>query len=344
MQNINKSKLILQFHITGRCNLNCKHCYRSEGDIEPLSYENIIGCIEQFIELKNIYNQRNGINKRGHINITGGEPFIRTDILDIISYLRNKNKDITFGILTNGSFIDSNIIKLIKESKVSFVQLSLDGTKEIHDELRTKGDYERVLHTAELLAKNNIRTYISFTANKKNYKCLPDVAKECRKRRITKLWSDRLVPIGCGEAISDLFIDSATIPQYIKSLKKARGGIFKRKLFSNTNIALERALQFDNYKDNIYSCGAGKKLIAVDEKGNIMPCRRLPIVCGNILHDQLKEVFYNDGIFKSLQTDSIPKECMQCDYALFCKGGAKCQAYARHKDINRADPACIYIS
>ena len=293
MQNINKSKLILQFHITGRCNLSCKHCYRSEGDIEPLSYENIISCIEQFIELKNIYNQRNRINKRGHINITGGEPFIRTDILDIISYLRSKNKDVTFGILTNGSFIDSNIIKLIKESKVSFVQLSLDGTKEIHDELRTKGDYERVLHTAELLVKNNIRTYISFTANKKNYKCLPDIAKECRKRRITKLW-------------------------------------------------LERALQFDNYKDNIYSCGAGKKLITVDEKGNIMPCRRLPIVCGNILHNQLKEVFYNDGIFRNLQTDSIPKECMQCDYVLFCKGGAKCQAYACYKDINRADPACIY--
>ena len=43
----NTNRLLLQFHITGRCNLNCKHCYRTEGNIEPLTYENIVEVIER---------------------------------------------------------------------------------------------------------------------------------------------------------------------------------------------------------------------------------------------------------------------------------------------------------
>ena len=44
----NQERLLLQFHITGNCNLRCKHCYRTEGDAEPLSYEDVVRVVEQF--------------------------------------------------------------------------------------------------------------------------------------------------------------------------------------------------------------------------------------------------------------------------------------------------------
>ena len=43
----NQNRLTLQFHITGRCNLRCKHCYRTEGDVEKLTYNDIISVIDQ---------------------------------------------------------------------------------------------------------------------------------------------------------------------------------------------------------------------------------------------------------------------------------------------------------
>ena len=167
-----KNRLLLQFHITGRCNLRCKHCYRTEGDVEALSFEDIIAVIEQFKALVNTYNTRHNVKRRAHINITGGEPFFRKDIKDILFYL-GENKDIfSYGILSNGTFIDDEIIAILKKSEVSFVQLSIDGNREMHDSLRAEGDYDRVFKTAEYLEKNGIKTYISFTANKSNYKYL----------------------------------------------------------------------------------------------------------------------------------------------------------------------------
>lgn len=335
-----KNRLLLQFHITGRCNLRCKHCYRTEGDVEALSFDDIIAVIEQFKALVNTYNTHHNVKRRAHINITGGEPFFRKDIKDILFYL-GENKDVfSYGILSNGSFIDDEIIAILKKTEVSFVQLSIDGNREMHDSLRAEGDYDRVFKTAEYLEKNGIKTYISFTANKSNYKYLPLVAHECRKRKIAKLWSDRLVPIGNGQDLEKLKITSDILPDYIKYLKKAKGNLFTQKLYKKTNVTMNRALQFQNSNGEIYSCSAGDSLITVDEFGNIMPCRRMPIICGNVLKENLCDVYYNNAIFKELRQKFTPKECSNCEFSYYCNGGAKCQSYATYNSFYKADPAC----
>ena len=339
----NHSRILMQFHITGRCNLRCKHCYRTEGDVETLSYDDVINVFEQFKELREEYNLRHKIKRKAHINITGGEPFYRKDIKEILEYL-GKNKDFfTYGILSNGSFIDDEIIKILKDTEVSFVQLSIDGNREVHDQLRASGDYDRVLKTAEYLENNAVRTYISFTANKENYNYIPTVAKECRKRKITKLWSDRLVPIGNGQELQSLAITGEDLPHYIKKLKKAQGNIFTKILFPKTQVTMNRALQFQNSKGEVYSCSVGKTLITVDEFGNIMPCRRLPIICGNVFETTLKDVYCNNDTFRTLRQNFVPKECSLCKYSYFCKGGARCQSYAEYGTLFRADPACPLV-
>lgn len=337
----NQTRLLLQFHITGMCNLRCKHCYRTEGDVEDLSYTDVINVVDQFLELRRKYNLQHKIKKRGHINLTGGEPFFRKDIKEIIKYIGEHRSEISYGILSNGSFINQEIIELLKDTDVSFVQLSIDGNEEMHDSLRAPGDYTRVFKTAEMLEKAGIRTYISFTANKANYKFLPKVANVCRQKRITKLWSDRLVPIGNGEDLEQLKITAAEMPQYIRTLKKAQGSFITRLLFPKTQVTMNRALQFINSNGNVYSCSAGKSLITVDEFGCIMPCRRMPIVCGDIFTSTLEEVYYNDPTFIDLRRSSTAKECISCKYHYFCKGGAKCQSYALYGTYKKADPACF---
>ncbi|MBQ8289061.1 MAG: radical SAM protein [Clostridia bacterium] len=334
------SRLILQFHITGRCNLQCKHCYRTDGNVEPLTYEDVIAVIEQFKDLRTEYNRRHRIQAKGHINLTGGEPFFRTDIHRILAYLGENQDCLTYGILSNGSFLDDRMIAILKETHVSFVQLSIDGDRAMHDSLRTAGDYDRVLHTAEVLEKKGIRTYISFTANQDNYRFLPAVARACRRRRITKLWSDRLVPIGNGEALETLAISSDILPDYLKTMKRAGGSLWTRTLHPHTQVTANRALQFLGTNGLVYTCSAGDRLITVDEFGNIMPCRRMPILCGSIFKTTLKEVYYHHDTFRQLRLPAIPKECRQCKYSYDCRGGARCQSYARYGSFFRADPAC----
>ena len=333
-----KNRLLLQFHITGRCNLRCKHCYRTEGDVEPLGYDDIIKVIEQYKELLKSYNKLHNIKRRGHINITGGEPFIRKDIKQILNYLGENKESFSYGVLSNGSYVE-DLIELLKETGVSFVQLSLDGDKKTHDLLRGKNDYSRVLKTAKMLEKNKIRTYISFTANKDNYKHLPLVANECRKRGITKLWSDRIVPIGNGKEIEELAITPDVLPDYLRTLRKAQGGLLAKLLSRKTEVTMNRALQFME-GGGIYVCSAGNSLITVDEFGNIMPCRRMPVICGNIFKSTLEKVYFENEVFKSLRIPTIPEECRRCLYKDICQGGARCQSYAIHNDFLHADVGC----
>lgn len=336
----NHPRLLLQFHLTGRCNLRCKHCYRAEGDVEPLTYQNVIEILEQFKDLLKKYNKRHRIKNKGHVNITGGEPFIRGDIREILEYLGQNGEHYTYGILSNGSFIDGGVIETLKRTNAAFVQLSIDGNREMHDSLRAEGDYDRVFATAKTLEKNGVRTMISFTANKENFRYLPLVAKECRKRKISKLWSDRLVPIGNGKELSSLTIDRETFPEYQKALKKAQGNALTRALHPKSCVTMNRALQFIDSNGYTYHCGAGRSLITVDEFGNVMPCRRLPIHCGSALTDTLSNIYFNNETFRTLRYEIVPRECKNCPNALSCLGGARCQSYAHFGSYFRADPAC----
>ena len=336
----NQNRLLLQFHITGRCNLRCRHCYRQEGDVERLSLADIDRVIGQYLQLRRTYNARHGIRRRGHINITGGEPFIRKDIDDVLKLLGNHRDEFSYGILSNGSFIDEERIRLLKQTNVSFVQLSIDGTRQTHDALRAPGDYDRVLQTAQRLEKAGIRTYISFTANRLNYRQIPQVASQCRKRGITKLWSDRLVPIGNGKEISQMAIGPDILEDYVRTMKKAQGNRLQRLLHPKTQVTMNRALQFLHSDGAIYSCSAGDSLITVDEFGNIMPCRRMPILCGTVFESTLERVYFENEVFQKLRGREIPKACAACKYANLCRGGARCQSYAVHNSFFRADPAC----
>ena len=337
----NTNRLLMQFHITGRCNLRCKHCYRTEGNVEPLTTEQVLAVIDGFAALQKRYNTLHGLRKRGHINITGGEPFVRADIDRILDHLGSYRQQFSFGVLSNGSFLDENRMASLKKNGVAFVQLSIDGDPATHDSLRAPGDYDRTFAVARRLEKHGIRTYISFTANRGNYTCLPQVAKQCRKYGITKLWSDRIVPIGNAEQLQELAITKEILPDYLKVLKKARGNWLTRWLYPKTQVTTNRALQFLGTQGSIYACSAGKSLITVDEFGRIMPCRRMPILCGDIHTETLEAVYFENEVFKALRGNDIPKGCSSCAYSYYCRGGAKCQAYAAGGSFCRPDPACF---
>ena len=110
----NQRRLTLQFHITGKCNLRCKHCYRAEGDVEPLTFAQIRMVVEQLLQLREAYNAHYGIRKRAHINLTGGEPFFREDIDQILRCLGQYKDRLTYGVLTNGSFLDAQTVQVLK--------------------------------------------------------------------------------------------------------------------------------------------------------------------------------------------------------------------------------------
>ena len=122
----------LHWSVTGLCNLNCRHCYMEgpSGRYGELSFKDTLWIIEQF-EKANVL----------HVSLTGGEPFLRMDLLDIISVLAEKRIWVS-EIYSNGLLITEEILEVIKRLGFSpSFQISFDGYG-AHDRMRGKDGIE----------------------------------------------------------------------------------------------------------------------------------------------------------------------------------------------------------
>lgn len=325
-EQIQREKMVLQIHITGACNLHCKHCYMEHHQPKELQTDKIENIVEEFKLLAL------SLNKRPHINLTGGEPFLHSDIWGIVDIM-DKNR-LSYGILTNGTLLTDSIAqRLSKSDNLRFVQISLDGTRKVHEGIRGEGSFGKALNGIRHLRNNSIQSMISFTLTKSNYKDINKVIKVVNRVGADRFWCDRVVSIGGNTEIA---IDSEEYKWAIEQLVK-----WQNKKFVHTRVQANRALQFCYGGNEIYQCSAGDNLIIVCENGDIYPCRRLPIKVGNIYEDNLAKVYRNNEILKYLRNHDIPDECTKCCKAMQCRGGAKCLSYAVTGKLNIKDINCI---
>ena len=337
----NRSGIALQLHITGRCNQHCKHCYHENYVNEPMTFQDIESIVEQYKELIVKYNEIKGISEKGQLSVTGGEPFIRKDFMQILELFHKNKEFFKYSIMTNGSFITDEVADQLVKLEVNDVQVSIDGKKETHDFIRGEGNFDQTFRAIDILVRHKIPTIVSFTANKLNYKDFPIVAKHCEEHQANMLWSDRLVPIGNGKKILEQCLSPEEVLEYFQIMKKVQDEYRERK--SCTYIAIDRALQFIVTKQIPHRCVAGDSLITIDEFGTLIPCRRMHIDCGNVLKNNLSELYFNSETMNELRERKVASECSQCRFQKTCNGGAKCIAYAMKQDFNQAEPFCPLI-
>ena len=339
-------KLIMQWHITGRCNKRCSHCYMDDYEMDIFNTNELIKIGYEYISLLKEYNKRNNQKIKGQINITGGEPFIRNDIWNLLDFIKEHNKLIDFSILSNGSLLNEDLVKKLKSYSPRSVQISLDGTKNTHDRIRGTGSYDEVITAVNLLHKYNIKTLISFTANNNNYKEFEDIVKIGRKHKVYKVWTDRMVPIGNGHNNMIDTLSKENVIEYVNIIRREKEKTINR--LCRIEIGGERSLQFLNGKSDCYRCSAGDGLIIVLENGDVLPCRRLPIVAGNIrdedgsiINGKLKDIYFNSKVFEDLRNFKIPPiGCEKCYFLNLCNGGAKCISYGVYGDYKIGDYGC----
>jgi len=158
----------INFSVTDRCNLSCKMC-----DIwkrYPLGELSLI-------EIKMIIIKLRLWLGPFLLNFTGGEPFLRKDMMEIINFC--SQNDVQTSITTNGTLINKGLAKKILNSRISEIYISLDSLKpKVHDYLRNKkGTFEKVHSAIHKLNPNNRRFLISIATIVMNYNLedLPDM-------------------------------------------------------------------------------------------------------------------------------------------------------------------------
>lgn len=342
------NRFLLQWHITDKCSNHCLHCYIDDNiKINHTDAVQFPVVIDQFKDFLKFFNQTYNACKavKGHINITGGDPLMHPNLDKLLELLLERQKYFSYGILANATYINVETIAKFKKYGTEFIQLSLDGNKDIHDHLRGKGDFQQTINALSVLKKHNIKTYVSFTANQLNYQSFGEVAAICRKYKVAKLWTDRYIPLGDNASDNKLHLSSENFYEFIKQANALNKGIFK---LHRKNIFLERALMFQITGEKPYNCSAGKSLLAIMPDGTVYPCRRLPIACGNIFRQTLIEIYKKNDLLMQLQNPKPPKVCQLCSWYVYCKSGARCMSHAITGTIMQADPDCaiakLYVS
>lgn len=254
--------IVLQWHITERCNLRCTHCYQEDYSTAELPFQDLLEVVEQFKDLlSQLDKEKNTFQIRGHINISGGEPFIRSDFLDLLEVFAENKKWFTFGILTNGTLIDAAIASRLRRLGVSFVQVSIEGSKSTNDEIRGPGVFEKIVIALRHLQHEEINSWISFTAHRKNFREFAEVARLGQQLGVQRVWSDRLIPSGSGATIKNQLLSPEETRNFFEIMFDAQSETVSS--FSQTTISMHRALQFLVGGGSPYRCGAGNTLVTI---------------------------------------------------------------------------------
>ena len=182
--NLYEGSFTLQWHITHRCNLRCRHCYQedysafeSRADMERI--------LDQYRELLSAY------RFRGYLNVTGGEPLTHPDLFWLLEEAAKRG--MITGVLTNGTLIGLREARLLRACRVDYVQVSLDGCREVHDSIRGEGSFERAVKGINSLKAQGLFTTVSFTAQHDNRRELKPLARFCDRLCVDKLWFDRVI-------------------------------------------------------------------------------------------------------------------------------------------------------
>ena len=147
----------LRVSVTDRCDLRCVYCMKEKMDFLPkkeiLSFEEIERLCDNFISL--------GVKK---IRLTGGEPLVRKNIIDLIKNLNSKKmhtnlEEIT--LTTNGTLL-SNYAKDLKINGINRINVSLDTINpKKYSKITRFGDLRKVVKGIEEALKNNIQVKIN---------------------------------------------------------------------------------------------------------------------------------------------------------------------------------------
>lgn len=191
--NDHKPRLIF-WELTKGCNLRCIHCRASATELSSpcdLSTATALGIIDQIAAAA-----------KPILVLSGGEPLYRSDIFQLATYARDKG--LRVALATNGTLVTREVARMIVDSGVKRVAISLDGADEVtHDSFRgIPGAFDAALQGLRNLKALGMSVQINMTIARHNAKQLPDVLALARSLGADALHTFLLVPVGCGVDIA----------------------------------------------------------------------------------------------------------------------------------------------
>jgi MoaA/NifB/PqqE/SkfB family radical SAM enzyme len=338
------TEFFVQWHLTERCNLRCRHCYQTGTVTEEMSLPEIKETIGEIEDMLNAWSENYGIIFSRSFSITGGEPFLHEDIFEILEEIRRRGFDVD--LLSNGILINREMAKLLSWLGIRGVQVSIEGPEKIHEDVRGNGTFSTCLRGVNFLLDAGIRVTLNVTLSEINAAYFMDIVDLAYASGVQRLGFSRLVPSGMGAQLLDKMLTR-------EKLGAIYGEIFSLKtdgldIVTGDPLASQMTVKGIDQSGPVPvgGCAAGISGFTILPDGTITPCRRLPIPIGNVRKDDLRELWAASPVLLSLRDKSMFKgKCGGCKRWAGCRGcRAIAYAYSRSGGDNNflgEDPQCF---
>lgn len=325
--------------ITGKCNYRCKHCYMSAPDAKlgELDHDTVMSIVQQLIDC--------GIQE---VSLTGGEPLVRKDFLEIVDALLAGGIDI-ITIYSNGKLVTDKLLdELDKRGIHPEFNMSFDGTEGWHDWLRGIPDAGRIAEEAFLRCKEKgFPTGAEMCIHNGNKHLLRDTINRLAELGCGSLKTNPISNVGAwkeggyGESIScdELFhIYLDYIPHYFEDgmpLSLQLGGFFSATPMRPKEYDIP-VLKDCKHPESTCVCGHARMVMYISAEGRALPCMSLsgmdiqqefPLITELGLSKCISDSRYM-RLIDTRATEILDHnpECKSCEYAMQCLAGCRASA------------------
>ncbi len=345
-------KPVVVWNVTSRCNLKCTHCYAAtEGQPDELSTAEALAVIDDLAAF--------GCPV---LLFSGGEPFVRPDILTLAHHAVGKGLRVVFS--TNGTLIDARLAAEIKAVGVSYAGISIDGMEAVHDRFRAcPGAFQLSMAGIRHCREAGVKVGLRVTMTKDNVGEIPAIFDLLEAERIPRICLYHLVYCGRGADIAgqdlspaqrratlDLIIDRTVrlhergFPVEVLTVDNHCDGpyLYLRMLRENNPRAGDVMTLLRMNGGN--STGHGLACLSWD--GTVYPdqfWRNQPV--GNVRAKKFSEIWGHPepGSLLALLRQKkahVTGRCVACRFLDVCGGNFRARAEAATGDLWGVDPAC----
>jgi GeoRSP system radical SAM/SPASM protein len=327
--NFLQSPLTINWALTNRCNFKCRHCYSRSDPFQELDRSDLFKSIEKIAAARVL-----------SLNFGGGEPLLRKDILEIAAF--SVQKGLRVSMNSNGYLISRETAASLRASGFSKVGISLDShAPGVHDRFRgIDGSHERAVAALGYLNEAGIKTSISTVICRVNHTAVPELIAFARKQGVQQLNFHNFKCSGLGYSNKDeLDLSAAEWKDfYIKSMQ-AKEQVKDMEISLDDPIIASLGMKTET-DALVKGSVCGKLSLNIKSNGDITPCGFIPIVIGNIVADDLKEIWNNSPVLHRMRNKKPTGKCASCSSYEDCLGGCSARALALTGDFNNPDPHC----
>src|SRR5687767_7231759 len=358
---------VISWNLTYRCNLACEHCYLDAGRTPLVGTENFadrteLGTEECFQVIEQI-----AIFAPECLTIlTGGEPLLRRDILEIVR--RAAERELWVVVGTNGVRITENVARRLAEAGARGLSLSLDALDpDRHDHFRrVRGAWQNTVEGAEILNRTGLPFIVQTTTGSHNIGELEEIADFAHERLAAKVWNLYfLVPTGRGQFVSDItpaqyddvlaslyriqrkydrrmLVNAKCAPHYIKTVLEHANGLPDPANGESASASWPGSSPIRTYSGGAGGCPAGTHYMGIRPNGDVTPCPYLPVFAGTLRSASLADLWTSSELFTGIRRrSSLGGRCGACEMNAHC-GGCRARAYGLTGDLMAEDPLCTH--